>query len=117
VIAHVVLFRPRPDLTAADRARFNIALTTAIRGIPSIRRARVGRRLRHGAAYEALMTADYEFIGVFEFDDVEGLRAYLAHPEHAELGSLFYTMNADALAYDYVVPDGDPTTTIANFVV
>ena len=53
MIAHVVLYQPRPDLTAADRARLNDALTAALRAIPSIRRARVGSRVRHGAAYEA----------------------------------------------------------------
>jgi hypothetical protein len=115
MITHVVLYQPRPDLSAADRERFNTALCTALGAIPSIRRARVGRRVRHGAAYEAVMPLDFEFIGVLEFDDLAGLRSYLDHPAHAELGTLFYTCNAAALAYDYEVPDADPVETIAGW--
>jgi hypothetical protein len=115
VIAHLVLFQPRPDLTVAERARFNSALTTALRSIPSIRRARVGSRLRHGAAYEGVMPVDFAFIGVLEFDDLAGLQAYLDHPAHTELGALFYTSNAAALAYDYDMPDGDPLSIIASW--
>ena len=115
MIAHVVLYQPRPDLTVADRVRFNSALTTALRSIPSIRRARVGSRVRHGAAYEHVMPADFAFIGVLEFDDLAGLQAYLDHPAHAELGALFYTSNAAALAYDYDIPDGDPLSIIASW--
>jgi hypothetical protein len=115
MIAHVVLYQPRPDLSAADRGRFHGALAAALREIPSIRRARVGTRVRHGAAYEHVMAADFEFIGVLEFDDVAGLQAYLAHPAHAELGTLFYTSNTAALAYDYDLPDADPLATIATW--
>jgi hypothetical protein len=115
MIAHVVLYQPRPGLSAADRSRFHAALATALREIPSIRRARVGSRVRHGAAYEAVMPIDFEFIGILEFDHLAGLQAYLAHPAHAELGTLFYTSNAAALAYDYDVPDGDPVATIASW--
>ena len=115
MIAHVVLYHPRPGLSAADRSRFHAALATALREIPSIRRARVGSRVRHGAAYESVMPTDFEFIAILEFDHVAGLQAYLAHPAHAELGTLFYTSNAAALAYDYDVPDADPLATIASW--
>jgi hypothetical protein len=111
----VVLFQPRPDLSPADRARFYAALSTALGSIPSIRRARLGRRVRHGAAYEAMMPADLEFIGVFEFDDLAGLQAYLDHPAHAELGALFSSANAAALAYDYDVPEAEPVATITSW--
>jgi hypothetical protein len=115
MIAHVVLYEPRPDLSPGDRARFHQALTTALRAIPSIRRARVGSRVRHGAAYESAMPTDFSFIGVLEFDDLAGLQAYLRHPAHAELGTLFYTANAAALAYDYDLPDADALETIASW--
>jgi hypothetical protein len=115
VIAHVVLFQPRPDLSRVDRARFYAALSTAIESIPSIRRVRLGRRVRHGAAYEATMPADFEFIGVLEFDDLAGLQAYLDHPAHAELGALFHASNAAALAYDYDVPEAEPGATVASW--
>jgi hypothetical protein len=115
MIAHVVMYHPKPDLSVEDRARFHEALATALRAIPSIRRARVGTRVRHGAAYEAVMPMDFEYLGVLEFDDLEGLQGYLNHPAHAELGALFYTSNAAALAYDFEVLDADPLTTIAGW--
>jgi stress responsive alpha/beta barrel protein len=116
MIVHMVLYQPRPDLSSDDRQRFNAALTNALASIPTIRRARVGRRVRHGAAYEGVMPTDFEYVGLLEFDDLAGLRSYLDHPAHAELGTLFYTCNAAALAYDYDVPGTDPIATIAEWV-
>jgi hypothetical protein len=106
VIAHIVLFRPRADLDDDGRATLLAALTRARREIPSIRRFRVGRRVRHSLpGYEQGMAEDYEFAAVIEFDDIDGLRAYLAHPAHEEPGGHFTTSAAAALAYDYEVVD------------
>jgi hypothetical protein len=60
----------------------------------------------HGLpGYEQTMRDDYQFALLLEFDDVEGLRAYLRHPAHEKLGG-FFTSGADAsLAYDYEVMD------------
>src|SRR5207253_9999969 len=52
MIAHVVLFRPRTDVSAADRRALALAFERALRAIPSVRRCQVGRRLLHGAGYE-----------------------------------------------------------------
>lgn len=101
MIAHVVLLAPRPDLTAARRDAFIAALERAAREIPSVRRVRVGRRIRHGAAYEAGMAVDLPFAAIFEFDDLAGLQAYLTHPAHQDLGARFYDSLSAALAYDY----------------
>jgi hypothetical protein len=107
MIAHVVLFRPRPDLAADDRHGLGEALTTALRGIPSIRRLRVGRRVTHGRGYEQMMRVDYPYAALLEFDDVAGLTAYLEHPAHAELGTRFFAVFEDALMYDYDLREGD----------
>jgi hypothetical protein len=107
MVIHLVLYRPKPDLQAVDREAFQRALDAAVTAIPSIVRCRVGRRLRLGTTYDALMAEDYEFVGLFEFADVAGLRAYLEHPAHARLGELFYSCNAAALAYDYALVEGD----------
>jgi hypothetical protein len=48
---------------------------------------------------------DFEFAGLLEFEDEAGLQAYLAHPAHEELGTLFYTFSKAALAYDYELRD------------
>ncbi len=51
------------------------------------------------------MTVDLEFGAVIEFDDLAGLQAYLHHPAHKALGSLFMkSIDASAL-YDYEVQD------------
>ena len=52
MIVHVVLFSPRPDLSAADRAAVLAAIESASRNIPSIKRLRIGKsmqmpKLRH----------------------------------------------------------------------
>src|SRR5438105_1213410 len=47
VISHVVLFRPKPDLTAADREALIAAFEFAVSEIPDVRGVRVGRRVTH----------------------------------------------------------------------
>jgi hypothetical protein len=103
VLAHIVLFRPKPGISESDRAAMFAALNTAAKEIPTVRRFQVGARVTHGAAYEKLMAEDYPFAAVIEFDDLAGLTAYLQHPKHRVLGELFYKLQEVALAYDYEV--------------
>ena len=51
------------------------------------------------------MREDFEFVVIIEFDDLEGLTAYLDHPKHAAIGAHFVQSSAAALAYDYDVED------------
>jgi|SRR5687767_3436723 hypothetical protein len=106
MIAHIVLFKPRPDLAVDARERLAASFQTALREIPSIRRARVGRRITHGRSYERLMSVDYQFAAVLEFDDEAGLKAYLEHPAHQQLGALFFETFEQALMYDFSLADG-----------
>jgi hypothetical protein len=101
MIAHVVLFRPRANLAPAARTALAAAFETALREIPSIRRANVGRRLLQGRSYEALMKVDYEFAAVLEFDDAAALNAYLEHPAHQQMSLQFYSAFEEALVYDF----------------
>ena len=102
MIAHVILFRPRPELTPDQRRAVLNAFSTATISAPSVQGVRIGRRVRHGRpGYEQAMREDYEYLAVVEFDSVEGLLAYLDHPAHAAAGSHFMTSGAAALAYDY----------------
>ncbi len=106
MIAHVVLFKPKHDLTSDQRQGVIDALKAAASGIPTVRGVRVGKRIRHGRpGYELLMREDFEYVVIVEFDDIEGLTAYLAHPQHAAIGSHFVQSSAAALAYDYVMED------------
>ena len=106
MIAHIVLFRLRPDLPPADREALVAAFETALRSIPTIRRARVGARVRIGRAYEAMMRADYPYAAVLEFDDRAGLSDYLEHPSHERLAAQFFNAFEDALMYDFELSDG-----------
>jgi hypothetical protein len=105
MIAHVVLFQPRADLTPADRRAFIEAFETAVTQIDSIRRWRIGRRVVHGRPYETLMKVDYGFAAVLEFDDIRGLKRYLEHPAHEQLGAAFFSMSEAALVYDFDLVD------------
>jgi hypothetical protein len=107
VITHTVLFRPRPDLTADQRRAVASALTAALRDIPSIRGAQVGRRVLVGRPYEQLMRIDYTYAAVLQFDDLAGLRAYLDHPAHVELATRFFEIFEEALMYDFELLDGE----------
>lgn len=106
MITHVVLFRPKPDLTASDREGLAGALRTALTTIPSIRRARIGRRVTHGRPYEQLMRVTYEYAALLDFDDLAGLKAYLEHPAHEALAASFFEMFEEALMYDYDLTEG-----------
>lgn len=101
MVVHIVLFRPRPELSERDRQDMFDALRSAAAGIPSVRRFYVGTRQTHGAAYERLATQSFPFAAIVEFDDLAGLQAYLRHPQHETLGALFYRLQEEALAYDY----------------
>ncbi|MGE4055773.1 MAG: Dabb family protein [Vicinamibacterales bacterium] len=100
MIAHVVLFAPRPNLSHDEQQALLKAFEYAVTNIPTVRRVRLGRRVRHGAGYEGRSGAA-EFIATIAFDDLAGLRAYLGHPAHEELGRQFGTQLDVAEVYDF----------------
>jgi hypothetical protein len=104
MIVHVVLFRPKADLAAADRGSLAAAIERAHREIPVIRRFLVGVRTHRAAGYAAAMP-DYPFVALIELDDEPALEQYLAHPAHAELARWFWHTGDAALAYDYALQD------------
>jgi hypothetical protein len=112
VIAHIVLFQPRPDLSAADRAEFARAFENALASIPQVRRVRVGERVRLARPYDALNTRDFSHVAIIEFDSKEDLRAYLDHPAHADLGRRFYQTAEATLVYDFDVVEGEEIASV-----
>ncbi len=101
MILHVVLFRPRPTVTDAERQQMLDAIDEAARGIPAVRRFQIGSRITHGAGYESMTSENFPYLAVIEVDDLEGLRSYLEHPSHQKLGALFYELLEAALVFDY----------------
>ena len=107
MVAHIVLFKPKASLSAAQREAFVTAFEYALTNIPSIRRARVGTRLRLGRPYDAQPAADFPFIALLEFDSEADLRQYLDHPAHEALGQQFYVTADAALVFDFALREGD----------
>jgi hypothetical protein len=107
VITHVVLLRPRAGLSADERTGIVDAFRTAVRTIPSIRRVRLGKRVKHGRQYEQSMRVDYEYAALLDFDDVGGLRAYLEHPAHEALATHVFQALDEALIYDFELDEGE----------
>ena len=106
MIVHVVLFQPREHLAHNAQAAVLDDLRRAAATIPSIRRFRIGRRVRHGLpGYEQTMRDDYEFAALLEFESRDGLVEYLQHPSHQSLAAYFTIAAQRALAYDYEVED------------
>jgi len=100
---HIVLFRPKPGISESNRQAMLDALRVASTEIPSVKRFQIGERVTHGGAYEKLMSADYPYAAVIEFEGLGGLKQYLEHPKHEKIGMLFYELLDGALAYDYEV--------------
>ena len=101
MLFHVVLLKPRADLSAENRREFLAAFERAIHDIPTVRAVRVGKRVRHGAGYEAAAPDAADYLAIIEFDDVAGLQLYLQHPSHVELGRLFGALLSGALVFDF----------------
>lgn len=114
MVCHVVLFSPRRDLGDVERAALVEALEEALRRIPSIRRFRVGRRVTHGAGYEALMPVSFDYAAILEFDDLAGLQAYLRHPAHEALGERFMRALEHSAIFDYQMLDGEDPAGVAQ---
>lgn len=107
MIAHVVIFQPRADLSPADREAFAASFERALTSIPQVRRARVGERMNLGRLYDQQNARDFSHIAIIEFDSEADLRAYLDHPAHRELGERFYRSAEAALVFDFELTDGE----------
>ena len=103
MVSHVVLMKPRADLSAAERRAFVAAFERAIREIPSIRGVRIGRRVKHGAGYEAAAPDAADYLTMIDFSNLADLQAYLRHPAHDELGARFGQSLSSALVYDFEI--------------
>jgi hypothetical protein len=103
MVTHVVLMKPRPDLSPEERRGLIDAFERAIAEISTVRGVRIGRRLVHGAGYEQQSPDTADFFIVIDFDDLEGLHTYLHHPVHEALGVRFGQSLASAMVYDFEV--------------
>jgi stress responsive alpha/beta barrel protein len=105
VITHVVIMKPRADLTARDREALIAAFEHAVREIPVVRGVRIGRRVSHGAQYEQTSPNAADFLIQVDFDDLAGLQAYLRHPAHEAVGVHFNRLLDSGWVYDFETGD------------
>ena len=110
---HLVLLKPRADLTDAQRHALVDTFTDGVRRIPQVRDVKVGKRVTHGAGYERGMPDAADYLLLLGFDDLAGLQAYLQHPAHAAIGARFADSLSAAFVYDFEVGDID---TLARLV-
>ncbi|MFN8059447.1 MAG: Dabb family protein [Vicinamibacterales bacterium] len=100
-VTHVVLFRPRPDLSAEARLALVDALARAARDIPGVIRFDVGRQLADGPAYAGATEPGWPFYALVEVEDRGALMAYLAHDAHRALGASFNASLERAVVGDF----------------
>jgi hypothetical protein len=106
MISHIVLFRAKSDLSHDEREGLVNAFERAVQQIPTVRGVRVGRRVIVGAVYEQRSGDNADVFIAIDFDDVAGLRTYLEHPAHVELGERFNRAASTALVFDFDVAQG-----------
>lgn len=93
VILHVVLYRPRPQVTHDQLQSFALELQRLFQAVPAIRRAVVGKRTDFDAGYQrSLGDTTYNYLAVLEFENEAGLIEYLTHPGHRLIGKLFWEL-------------------------
>ena len=107
MVWHLVLMKPKANLSAGDRRALLDAFNRAVRDIPTVRETRVGRRVTHGAAYESTAPDSADIFVSIGFDDLAGLQTYLQHPAHGELAARFYQSLSSALIYDFELMGAD----------
>jgi len=103
MMTHLVLMKPRADLSVDERRAFVKAFDRAMREIPTVRAVRFGRRVTHGAGYESSAPDTAEYMVAVDFEDLAGLQTYLRHPAHEELGVRFAQSLSAALVWDFEV--------------
>lgn len=95
MIAHIVLFEPKPSIDTASKRLFAQTVVESLRSIASIKRVRIGRSVSVDPGYDRSMgDTTYQFAAILEFEDHDALMAYLTHPRHQELGRTFW-LNCD----------------------
>ena len=106
MIAHVVLFEPKPDVPAEVTRAFFEALRTTVRAVPEMLRAQVGRTADSGQETKHVGSQmTYSFLAIFEFENRGGLERYLSSPSHDAVREMFWrycqsTVIADAEMVD-----------------
>ena len=117
MIAHVVLFNPKPAATRDVLLSCAQLLERLAREVPGVIRASAGRSIPIDAGYpRSFGEKTYQNVCVVELENRESLLAYLNHPLHRELGRLFWEMCDAAVVMESEMVDAK-TESLARFLV
>ena len=78
MLHHVVTFNLKPDAPADQVDTIAAAITALTSTLPEVRSAAVGADL-------GLREGNSSFAIAMQFDDVEGFKVYVDHPEHVRI--------------------------------
>jgi hypothetical protein len=101
MVTHLVLLKLKRGLSQLDRQAFATAFEHAVTDIPTVRGVRIGTRIAIGAGYEPGMPDTADYVAAIDFDDQQGLGAYLEHPVHQELARLFWSSLSGGFVFDF----------------
>ena len=94
MLTHVVLFKFKPETSAAQAARLEAGLKGLPAVIAEIREFRVGRDVVRSER-------SYDLALVSAFDDLAAMQRYQVHPAHQEVVTLVKAFCAGVVAVDF----------------
>jgi quinol monooxygenase YgiN len=94
MLTHVVLFKFKPETTAAQAGQLEAALKGLPQQIDEIREFRVGRDVLHSER-------SYDLGLVSAFTDLAAMQRYQVHPAHQDVVALVKTLCASVVAVDF----------------
>jgi quinol monooxygenase YgiN len=74
MLRHIAMFKWKPETTQEQKDAARDALAALQGVVPTLRKMTVGHDIRRNT------TTNWDMCLVADFDDVEGLEAYFAHP-------------------------------------
>ncbi len=97
MVKHIVLFKLRDDVPADEKMAAMTAFKRAIEALPAhipfIRKIEVGLNCNPQEKWS---------VGLYsEFDTLDDVKAYAAHPEHVAAGMLLAAVRQDRACVDY----------------
>ena len=118
MIAHIVLFDPKPSLSDSEKRLFAQSVLAVTSRLPSVCRVSIGRKIAVDPGYgRSFGDKPYEYSAILEFQDREALVSYLVAPEHAELGRLFWESCARTIIAETEAVDLSDASSIDKLVL
>jgi Stress responsive A/B Barrel Domain len=100
VIRHVVMFKLKPGVSAAQRDEW-LEISRRLHGeVELVRSYSIGADLLH-------LPRSYDVAVVADFDSLDDVRAYAEHPSHLPAVELSRSLSEHIVSVDFEVPDAE----------